>query len=210
MISKKLKDEIWEYCRLNDIPNIDGFIEKMVRQGYSVEKYGTSPGEPSVEIREVEKIVEVIKEVVKEVPVEVIKEVQVIKEVPVETIKEVTVEKEVYVTDDKTINNLQKEHVVEIDSLNRKISDLGEEVLQLKGLTKRLKGDTTRKQKQSDLWEKEYITKCDEIHVLQKQLEEEKKKPKYIKKEIKLPEEKPKSSINWVSKDERDNDLYGE
>ena len=32
-IPKKLKDEIWEYCRMNDIPNIDEFIIKMVQTG---------------------------------------------------------------------------------------------------------------------------------------------------------------------------------
>ena len=43
-----------------------------------------------------------------------------------------------------------------------------------------------------------------------KELEEEKKIPKRVKKEIKLPEStNRKSSINWVSRDDRDTDnLY--
>jgi len=42
-VPKKLKDEIWEYCRLNDISNIDEFIIKMIRQGYTIEKFGSTP-----------------------------------------------------------------------------------------------------------------------------------------------------------------------
>jgi hypothetical protein len=95
MISKKLKDEMWGYCRMNDITNVDKFIERMAQQGFSVEKYGTEPNRP--EINEVE--------VIKEVTVEVI------KEVPVEVIKEIVVVKEVYVTDDDVVNKLQEEIV---------------------------------------------------------------------------------------------------
>jgi predicted RNase H-like nuclease (RuvC/YqgF family) len=145
-IPKKLKDEIWEYCRLNDISNIEDFIIKMVRQGYTVEKFGATPLGTG-EVKEVEKVVEVIKEV----PVE--KTIEVIKEVPVEKI----VEKEVYITDDKEVEKLTKElesvkknesvHLKglrkkvnelnekdgEIDTLNRKISDLNNKILQLEG-----------------------------------------------------------------------------
>jgi len=145
-IPKKLKDEIWEYCRLNDISNIEDFIIKMVRQGYTVEKFGATPLGTG-EVKEVEKVVEVIKEV----PVE--KTIEVIKEIPVEKI----VEKEVYITDDKEVEKLTKElesvkknesvHLKglrkkvneinekdgEINTLNRKISDLNNKILQLEG-----------------------------------------------------------------------------
>lgn len=80
-IPKNLKDEIWEYCRLNDIPNIDDFILKMIRQGYTVEKFGATPI-GTTEVQEVEKIVEVPVEVIKEIIVEK----EVIKEIPVEKI----------------------------------------------------------------------------------------------------------------------------
>jgi len=82
-VPKKLKDEIWEYCRLNDISNIDEFIINMIRQGYSVEKFGATPL-GTTEVKEVEKIVEVI------------------REVPVEKI----IEKEVFITDDIQITEL--------------------------------------------------------------------------------------------------------
>lgn len=72
-IPKQLMDEVWDYCRLNNIPNIEEFIVKMVRQGFTVEKYGATP---------VTKTVEKIVEKIIEVPVEKI--VEKIIEVPVE------------------------------------------------------------------------------------------------------------------------------
>ena len=66
--TKNLKDEIWEYCRINNISNIDEFTIKLVRQGFTVEKFGATPST---------KIVEKIVEVIKEVKVEVIKEVPI-------------------------------------------------------------------------------------------------------------------------------------
>ena len=71
-IHKQLKDEIWEYCRLNDILNIDEFTLKLIKQGFTVEKYGATPvaNEKIIE-KIVEKIVEVKVEVerIVEVPV---------------------------------------------------------------------------------------------------------------------------------------------
>ena len=86
-LPKNLKDEIWDYCRVNNISNIDEFTLKLVKQGFTVEKFGATPTTKVVE-KEVEKIVEV--------PVEKI----------VEKIVEVPVEKEVYVSDDSKINDL--------------------------------------------------------------------------------------------------------
>ena len=64
-IPKELRDSIWEYCRFNDISNIDEFIIKILRQGFTAEKYGATPmglgkvAEPEIIERIVEKIVEV-------------------------------------------------------------------------------------------------------------------------------------------------------
>ena len=90
-ISKQLKDEIWEYCRANNITNIDEFTMKILRQGFTVEKFGATPQviEKKVEV-EVEKIVEKIVE----------KEVEKIVEIPVE--------KEVYITDDSQVKELSE------------------------------------------------------------------------------------------------------
>lgn len=71
-LPKNLKDEIWDYCRVNNISNVDEFTLKLVKQGFTVEKFGATPTTKVVE-KEVERIVEVIKEV----------KVEVIKEVPV-------------------------------------------------------------------------------------------------------------------------------
>ena len=69
-IPKQLKDEIWEYCRLNDISNIDEFTLKLIKQGFTVEKYGATPMAN-------EKIIEKIVEKIVEVPVEVERIVEV-------------------------------------------------------------------------------------------------------------------------------------
>ena len=66
-IPKTLKDEIWDYCRLNNITNIDEFTMKLLRQGFTVEKFGATPST-------VEKIVEKIVEKTVEVPIEKIVE----------------------------------------------------------------------------------------------------------------------------------------
>ena len=71
-LPKDLKEEIWDYCRLNDITNIDEFITKLVRQGFTVEKFGATP---------TTKIVEKVVEKIVEVPVETI--VERIVEVPI-------------------------------------------------------------------------------------------------------------------------------
>lgn len=45
-IPKKLKDDIWDYCRANDITDIEGFTIKMIKDGFTVEKYGYKPNIP--------------------------------------------------------------------------------------------------------------------------------------------------------------------
>ena len=103
-IPKKLKDEVWEYCRLNDITDIDAFILKSTQQGFNIEKYGTTPfkvGGKETELVE--------KEVIKVITATT--EVEIIREVPVEieVIKEVEKIVEVTVTDNKLIGKLKKE-----------------------------------------------------------------------------------------------------
>jgi hypothetical protein len=116
-IPKKLKDEIWEYCRLNDITDIDAFTLKSTQQGFNIEKYGTTPfkvggKEPKVIEKEVVKVVTATTEVeiIKEIPIEI----EVIKEV--EKIVEVTV------SDNELIDNLNEEK----NLLSEKIKQLEE------------------------------------------------------------------------------------
>ena len=55
-IPKELKDELWDYCRLNNITNIDEFTLKLLKQGYTIEKYGATPISNTIE-KIVEKII---------------------------------------------------------------------------------------------------------------------------------------------------------
>jgi chromosome segregation ATPase len=151
-IPKNLKDEIWEYCRLNDITDLNAFMLKSLQQGFNIEKYGPTPftvgdKEPEIIEKEIEKIVEVVKEV----PVEVIKEIEKIVEVPVEVIKEVIVEKpvevikEVVVSDDESVNKLQKEldsikvnERVHLKSLRDKVKKLKEKDVEISDLNRKI------------------------------------------------------------------------
>ena len=92
---------VQEYCKLNNIEDVDKFISKCFTNGLNIEKYGLlgdNSGKTGI-VSEKQVEIEVIREIRVEVPVEVIKEVEVIrevikeivKEVPVETIKEVEV-----------------------------------------------------------------------------------------------------------------------
>jgi hypothetical protein len=116
--------EVYDYCLLNKILDIDEFINKCFKNGFHTEKYGLlgkplNDGEKDLKtdgIGEKQVEIEVIREIRVEVPVEVIKEVEkiveVVKEVPVEkiviqeVIKEIPVERIVKVSDDTQINEL--------------------------------------------------------------------------------------------------------
>lgn len=103
-LPKNLKDEIKEYCRVNNITGVDDFMVNMIKQGFTSEKFGSTPWTKEAEVKEVEKIV------TKEIKVEVI------KEVPVEVIKEV------YITDDEKTNDLSNE-LNKIKDILKKITE---------------------------------------------------------------------------------------
>lgn len=56
-LSEKIYDEIKEYCRLNNIDDVDKFIRKILNQGFTAEKWGVigDNKEPKKEI--IEKII---------------------------------------------------------------------------------------------------------------------------------------------------------
>lgn len=109
-IPKKIYNDIVEYCRLNDIPNIDEFILKMISQGFTVEKYGAAP---SAKEKIVEKVVE--------------KEIEKIVEVPVEKIVEKIVEKEILIADGEAFSELTNK-ISELESkLATKDSEINSE-----------------------------------------------------------------------------------
>ena len=148
-IPKKLKEEIWEYCRLNNISNIDDFTIKMTQQGFTVEKFGATPfGEGVGEVKEVEKIVEV----------------------PVEKI----VEKEIYITDDDEVKKLSDKNIelnLEIKELKNIVEDKTKDNL-INQLNKKIKGvdktNTSLKDKVSNL-EKELKELKEKLETLGKE-----------------------------------------
>jgi predicted RNase H-like nuclease (RuvC/YqgF family) len=88
MYSVEIKNnkEIYDFCMVNGITDINKFIQDCFKQGFDLKKYGLlGEQEKRVEIPvEVIKEVEKIVEVTKEIPVDRV--VEVIKEVPVEKI----------------------------------------------------------------------------------------------------------------------------
>jgi hypothetical protein len=191
-IPKKLKDEIWEYCRLNDITDIDAFILKSTQQGFNIEKYGTTPfkiggKEPEVIEKEVVKVITATTEVeiIKEVPVEI----EVIKEV--EKIVEVTV------TDNELIDKLNEEKDGLLEKTKQLEEDLKKEIEKVGELSNSDAG---------------VIKKLNQkIENLKIELELEKNRNYERPKNEKPKEEKTKKNslnniIKWVSK----KDIYGD
>ena len=43
MINNKLMEEIKQYCELNNIEDLNKEINRLLRIGFNIEKYGTSP-----------------------------------------------------------------------------------------------------------------------------------------------------------------------
>ena len=132
---------VQEYCKLNNIEDVDKFITKCYTEGFNIKKYGLlgDDKEPNVIEKEVVKEIEVIKEIIKEVPVEVIKEVVKYVEAPVEIIKEVEVVKyvdrevikevPVEIIKEKIVNVIQE---VQVEKPNDKIKLLQETLQKLR------------------------------------------------------------------------------
>ena len=161
---------VQEYCKLNNIEDVDKFITKCYTDGYNIQKYGLLGDdsekiggieEKQVEIEVIKEIrvevpVEVIKEVVKyvEVPVEIIKEVEVIQYIEKEVIKEVPVE----IIKEKIVNVIQ-EVVPNIDKIGDEPKS-NDKVLLLQETLQKLRKELTEKNSR--------ITELEEIN---KQLE---------------------------------------
>ena len=138
-INSKYEYDIQQYCKLNNIEDVNLFVTQCFKQGFDIKKYGflgnsLNEGEKHL-INEVivEKRIEIPVEVIKEIPVEVIKEVkvieyvdrEVIKEIFVEVPKEKTVTKIEYISDEKTENEL----LFKIQQLEQTIFHLNEELV---------------------------------------------------------------------------------
>jgi hypothetical protein len=114
--SLTLDNEFLEYCRLNNIDDIEKLAKDTFNRGFTILKYGETP----FGLKPTEKIVEkeVRVEVIKEVPVEKI--IEVIKEVPI-NIKGDTeiITKEVRVVDTEEIEKLKKELQKKEEEINK-------------------------------------------------------------------------------------------
>lgn len=109
-IPKDINNEIWDYCRVNNITAIDDFTIKLIKQGFTVEKYGATPVQR-------EKIVEKIVEKTIEIPVEKI--VEKIVEVPVQMV-------------DEEMSKLLKENILLVEQLKSDIVSLNTQIDTLK------------------------------------------------------------------------------
>ena len=116
-VDKKHHKDILDFIKLNELGDVDVFINKCFKNGFNIEKYGLIGND--VEIKEIEKIVEVpvekIVEIIKEVPVPPV-EIEVIKYVDREVIKEVPVEKVV-----SNIDNISDKYDEKIFHLNEEL-----------------------------------------------------------------------------------------
>ena len=168
--------EIYDFCYLNQIVDINSFIDKCFKQGFHIEKYGLlgktlNEGEKDlktdgVQEKWVEKEVIVEKRV--EIPVEVIKEVEKIVEVPVEIIKEVVVEKEV-------IKEVPIEKIVtKIEYISDKTSEneLTEKIFHLNGeLEKEKQKFSTKIEEMENIFQNEMSKKEKELDELRQTLD---------------------------------------
>jgi predicted RNase H-like nuclease (RuvC/YqgF family) len=113
MFNKTILKSVSEYCKLNSIEDVDGFIKKCFDTGFNIQKYGLLGKTGIVGEKQVE--IEVIREIRVEVPVEVIKEVEKI------------VTKIEYISDKKIENDLNEtitKKDEEIDKLNQTLDEL--------------------------------------------------------------------------------------
>lgn len=171
MFNKTILKSVSEYCELNSIEDVDGFVKKCFQSGFNIEKYGLLGktlnedekdlktgivGEKQVEI-------EVIREIRVEVPVEVIKEVEKI----VEVVKEIVVEKEV-------IKEVPVEVIKEVEKVititNNK--ELEEKIFHLNGqIESESKIFSTKTQEMENNFQKEISKKDEELAKLRQTLD---------------------------------------
>ena len=155
---------VQEYCKLNNIEDVNKFISKCFVDGFNISKYGLLGDdsekiggieEKQVEIEVIKEIrVEVPVEVVKyvEVPVEIIKEIEVIQYVDREVIKEVPVE----IITEKIVNVIQEVPVPNIDKIGDEPKS-NDKVLLLQETLQKLRKELT--DKNSRITELEEINK---------------------------------------------------
>ena len=140
-LNKQNQKDLTDYCKLNNIEDVDKFFQKCFKRGYDIERYGLigNNTEKIIEYVEKEIPIEVIKYVEKETIKEVEKIVEIIKEVPVElkifSTNEVIVEKivEVPIEVEKIVEKIvQVEVIKEVEKPNEKMGMLQETLMKLR------------------------------------------------------------------------------
>ena len=132
-LNKQNQKDLTDYCKLNNIEDVDKFFQKCFKRGYDIERYGLIGNNT-------EKIIEYVE---KEIPIEVIKYVEkiveIIKEVPVDrkifSTNEVIVEKivEVPIEVEKIVEKIvQVEVIKEVEKPNDKMGMLQETLMKLR------------------------------------------------------------------------------
>jgi predicted RNase H-like nuclease (RuvC/YqgF family) len=107
-----------EYCKLNNIEDVDKFITKCYTEGFNIKKYGLMGDDSGKSVE-----IEVIKEIQVEVPVEVIKEVYITDNEELERLKKLV---EIYSIDQFNTN----EEIIELIEKNKSLKKQFEEVSQ--------------------------------------------------------------------------------
>jgi hypothetical protein len=133
-INSKYENDIQQYCKINNIVDVNLFVTQCFKQGFDVKKYGflgnsLNDGEKDLKTEViVEKRVEIPVEVIKEVEVKVIEYVdrEVIKEVTVEVPVEKIVTKIEYISDKTSENELLLKIQVLESEMSKKDENLDE------------------------------------------------------------------------------------
>lgn len=126
IITKNNLETITKYCELNQLENLNFFMNDCLKKGLDLKIYGLLGNDSGNSVEVQEKLVEkeIIVEKRVEIPVEVIKEVEKIVEVPVEVIKEIIVEKEIPVEKIVTkIVNISDRDDEKIFQLNQELEE---------------------------------------------------------------------------------------
>jgi hypothetical protein len=170
-LPKDLKDKVWNYCRLNDITDVNGFIIKTIKKGLDVEVYGLlgktlnedekdlkTDNEGEKDLRDSRKTCGIEE---KRAGIEVIREIRV--EVPVEVIREV----EKIVTKIEYISDKTGE-----DELFGKIEQLEENIFHLnKELDKERQIFSTKTEQMENIFQNEMSKKDKELDGLRQSLD---------------------------------------
>lgn len=157
IFNKTILKSVSEYCKLNSIEDVDGFIKKCFDTGFNIEKYGLlgktlNEGEKHLKMGIVGE---------KQVEIEVIREIRV--EVPVEVIKEVEkiVTKIEYISD----KTGESELLLKIQQLEENIFHLNNE------LDKEKKIFSTKTQEMENIFQNEMSKKDNELDELRQKLD---------------------------------------